>query len=130
MRHQVLLVHEEPTTLYRLVGALDRAGFIGVPAASVRQALDYLQSGGKASVILLDEHAGWSAFRCAQQDDPDLARIPVIAISPLQGSAATQDADEPIEVGLLITIVRRLCRSSAGASYSTTAGHCNQLVAQ
>jgi len=130
VRHQVLLVHEEPATLYRLVGALDREGFIGVPAASGQQALHYLQSGGKASVILLAEQAGWSAFRCAQQDDPDLAGIPVIAISPLQGSPARHDADEPIDVGLLITILRRLCRSSAVASYSTTAGHCNQLVAQ
>ena len=118
MRHQILLVHDEQTTRDGLVAALDKEGFIGIPAESGQQALDYLQSGGKASVILLDEHAGWTAFRRAQQNDPALASIPVIAITPLHGSSATTAEPEPIDVGLLITIVRRLCGSSAGASYS------------
>jgi CheY-like chemotaxis protein len=132
MRHQVLLVHGEPEILCGLVDALDREGFIGVPAASGQQALEYLQNGGKASVILLDECAGWSTFRRAQQDDPELARIPVIAISPLRGSHARHaryDADEPIDVRLLITIVRRLCGSRADASDSTIAGHRHRVVA-
>ena len=122
-------MHEEPSTLHGLVEALDREGFIGVPAAGGQQALEYLQSGGTASVILLDEYAGWSAFRHAQQGDPQLAHIPVIAISPLQGSPARHDDDEPIDVELLITIVRRLCGSQAVASYSTSTGYCNQWVA-
>ena len=120
MRHQILLVHEEQTTRDGLVEALDHAGFIGVPAASSQQALDYLQSGGKATVILLDERAGWIAFRRAQQRDPALASIPVIAITPLQGSWTPLADQEPIDVGVLITIVRRLCSASPDAAYSTT----------
>ncbi len=122
MRHQILLVHEEQATRDELVEALDKEGFIGIPAASRQQALDYLQSGGKASVILLDERAGWIAFRRAQQNDPALASIPVIAITPLQGSSGLL-CGEPIDVGLLITIVRRLCSTSADAAYSKTGMH-------
>jgi len=124
MRPQILLVHEEQATRDGLVEALDDEGFIGIPAVSGQQALDYLQSGGKANVILLDEQAGWPAFRRAQQDDPRLVRIPVIAIRPLQGSPARHDADEPIDVGVLITIVRHLCSSSADAAYSGILGPC------
>lgn len=123
MRHQILLVHEEQATRDGLVEALDKEGFIGIPAASGQQALDYLQSGGKASVILLDEQAGWTAFRRAQQDDPALASIPVIAITPLQGSSSPFGAQEPIDVGLLIKIVRRLCSTSADAAYSKPGAH-------
>jgi CheY-like chemotaxis protein len=119
MRHQILLVHEEQATRDGLVEALDKEGFIGVPAANGQQALDYLQSGGRATVILLDEHAGWTAFRRAQQRDPALASIPVIAISPLQGSSSADH--EPIDVRLLITIVRRLCSNGAATAYSKTA---------
>ena len=125
MRHQILLVHEQQATRDGLVEALDKEGFIGIPAASGQQALDYLQNGGTASVILLDEQAGWTAFRRAQQDDPALASIPVIAITPLQGSAAPHGAREPIDIGLLITIVRRLC-SSADAAYSKSGAHQTQ----
>jgi len=123
MRHQILLVHDEQTTRDGLVAALDKEGFIGIPAESGQQALDYLQSGGKASVILLDEHAGWTAFRRAQQRDPALASIPVIAISPLQGSPEAYTAHELIDIRLLITIVRRLCSSGAGASYPKIGAH-------
>jgi CheY-like chemotaxis protein len=117
MRHQILLVHEDQATRDGLVEALDSEGFIGIPAASSQQALDYLQTGGKVTVILLDEQSGWAAFRRAQQDDPGLASIPVIAITPLQGSSSLC-AREPIDVGLLISIVRRLCSGSADAAYS------------
>jgi hypothetical protein len=74
-------------------------------------------------VILLDEQAGWTAFRRAQQRDPALASIPVIAISPLQRApAAVYAAAEPIDVGLLITIVRRLCSGSSGSAAYPKAG--------
>jgi DNA-binding response OmpR family regulator len=120
MRHQVLLIHEKQATRDGLVDALDNEGFIGIPAASGQQALDHLQRGGHAGVILLDEQAGWTAFRRAQRD-PALASIPVIAITPLRGSSATYGARDPIDVGLLIAIVRRLCDSSpARAACSKT----------
>ena len=72
MRHQIL-IHKAQATREGLVGALDQEGFI--EAASSQQALDYLQNGGKATVILLDEQVGWIAFRRAPQHDPKHASI-------------------------------------------------------
>jgi CheY-like chemotaxis protein len=123
MRHQILLVHEEQATRDGLVAALDNEGFIGIPVVSGQQALAYLQSGGKVSVILLDERAGWTAFRRAQQNDPALAPIPVIAITPLQGSSRLAAARVPIDIGLLITIVRRLCSASPDSDCSKAGTH-------
>ena len=110
MRDQILVVHEEQATRDGLVAALDTAGFMGVPAATGQQALHYLQAGGSASVILLDESAGWIGFRRAQRD-PKLAQIPVIAISPTSS------------VEMLITIVSCLCIHLAEAAGAQTASH-------
>jgi len=121
MRHQILLVHDEQTIRDCLVARFDEEGFFGVPAASGQQVLDYLRRGGHASVILLDEHAGWTTVRRAQQRNPALASIPVIAISPLRGSSPRYAAGAPIDVESLIAIVRRLCSRSADATCFTSA---------
>ena len=123
MRHQILLVHDQQTTRDGLVAALDKEGFIGVPAASGQQALDYLQSGGNPSVILLDEQAGWIAFRRAQQNDAALASIPVIAITPQEGPSVPFSSRDAIDVGLLIRIVRRLCSTSTDAASTRATAH-------
>lgn len=105
--------------------ALDNEGFVGIPAATGEEALEYLQSGGGASVILLDELAGWTAFRRAQERDSKLAQIPVVAMSPLEGPSAVYAAPRrvrgaPIDVETLIMIVRRLCPpSEASARHSS-----------
>jgi len=113
VRHRILLVHDAQSARGCLAEALENAGFIGVPTASGLEALDYLKSGGQASVILLDERAGWSAFHRAQQRDEKLARIPVIAISPLHGRSGEPPGDqETIDVGMLIAIVRLLVEDS------------------
>lgn len=113
VRHQILVVHEEQSTRDSLAEALENAGFIGVPAPSGLAALDYLKNGGQASVILLDERAGWGAFHRAQQRDEKLAHIPVIAISPLHGRSAEPSGDQvPIDVCMLIAIVRLLVADS------------------
>jgi hypothetical protein len=113
VRHPILLVHEERSTRDGLAEALADAGFVGVPAASVTDALDYLKSGGPACVILLDERAGWCAFQGAQQRDQKLGHIPVVAIPPLHRRSGEPPEDqEPIDVDMLIAIVRLLVEDS------------------
>jgi len=91
-------------------------GFMGIPAESAEDAMRYLQSGGEARVILLDERTDWTAFRRAQQHDARLADIPVMAISPLQGSSTMYAPRGRVDVATLVIIVRHLCSSSGTAT--------------
>ena len=117
MRHPILVVQDEQSTRDRIVEVLDNEGFFGIPGASGEEALQYLQSGGGASAILLDELAGWTAFRRAQVRNAKLAHIPVIAMSPLEGPSAVYAVPRgargaSIDIEALIAILRRLCRQS------------------
>jgi len=91
-------------------------GFMGIPAESAEDAMRYLQSGGEARVILLDERTDWTAFRRAQQHDARLTDIPVMAISPLQGSSTMYAPRGRVDVATLVIIVRHLCSSSGTAT--------------
>lgn len=115
MLHPILVVHCQRQTRERVVRALDEAGFVGIPASTGHEALDYLRSGGEATVILrqstVDE--GWTRFAQAQRQDSTLARIPVIALSPLhRRGAQSMSQDEALDVSPLILIVRHLCAGS------------------
>ena len=112
----ILVIHEDQSTRDGIVKTLDSEGFTGIPAESGEAAMRYLQGRGKARVILLDERADWTAFRRAQQHDPRLADIPVMAISPLKGPAAMHAPCEQVDVATLVTIVRHLCSSSTAAA--------------
>ena len=93
MLHPILVVHRQRETRERVVRALDEAGFVGIPASTGHEVLDYLQSGGEATVILrqstVDE--GWTSFAQAQRRDSSLARIPVIALSPLHDASTVHE---------------------------------------
>ncbi len=112
-RNTILVIHEDQSTRDRIVETLDTEGFMGIPAESAEDAMRYLQSGGEARVILLDERTDWTAFRRAQQNDARLADIPVMAISPLQGSSAMYAPRGRVDVATLVVIVRHLCSSSS-----------------
>ena len=114
-RNTILVIHEDESTRGRIVETLDTEGFMGIPAESGEDAMRYLQGGGEARVILLDERADWTAFRRAQQRDPRLATIPVMAISPLQGPSG-MCAPSLVDVATLIMIVRHLCSSTPAAA--------------
>jgi CheY-like chemotaxis protein len=115
-RNPILVIHEDQSTRNRIVETFDTEGFMGIPVESGEDAMRYLQSGGEARVILLDERADWTAFRREQQHDPRLADIPVMAISPLQGPSAKYAPSGWVDVATLVMIVRHLCSSiSAGA---------------
>src|SRR5712691_3765784 len=115
-RNTILVIHDDQSTRDRIVKTLDTEGFMGIPAESGEDAMHYLQGGGEARVILLDERADWTEFRRAQQQDPKLADIPVMAISPLQGPSAMHAPRGRVDVATLVMIVRHLCSSSTAAA--------------
>jgi CheY-like chemotaxis protein len=114
-RNAILVIHGDQSTRDAIVETLDREGFMGIPAESGDVAMRYLQRGGEARVILLDERSDWTAFRREQQHDPRLAEIPVMAISPLQGPSAMYGPRARVDVATLIMIVRHLCTSMTAA---------------
>jgi hypothetical protein len=123
MLHPILVVHRQRGTRDRVVRALDEAGFVGIPASTGHEVLEYLQSGGEATVILHQATAdeGWNRFVHAQRQDSSLARIPVIAISPLhERELQAQRPDEALDVSSLILIVKHLCAASrtTGAQFA------------
>ncbi|HZR24740.1 MAG TPA: response regulator [Vicinamibacterales bacterium] len=123
MQPTVLIIDDDPDLVRLMAKFLKLEGFAPVSAANGREALAYLQSGGEASVILLDlrmpEMDGW-AFRAAQRSDPAIAHIPVIVVSGVDAWSGPQDLEaaavfeKPASFSDVIKTVRRLC-SSKGA---------------
>ncbi len=77
----VLIVDDNPYTREALEAVLSVRGYSAIAAADGLEALDYLRSGGTASLIILDlcmPRMDGYAFRAAQMADPHLAGIPVI----------------------------------------------------
>ena len=111
MLHPILVVHRQQVTREKVVKALDEAGFVGIPASTGHAVLEYLQSGGTATVILREDthDEGWTRFARVQRRDSRLARIPVIALSPLHQRDVYTRHDESVDVSPLIVIVKHLC---------------------
>ena len=93
-------------------------GFQTAAVANGREALEYLHTGSKPHVILLDLMMpvmdGWE-FRRQQQADPELAPLPVIVLSALDASrAGAVDAagfmKKPLDFDRLLELVRTHCR--------------------
>ena len=123
MRNAILVVDSRSASRDELVDALDRAGFVGIPAATGREAMDYLDVGGRASVILLEGSTTgptWASLRDAQRHDATMARIPMIAIAPTAGARefVATDGRQPADVAALVTIVQHLCASYGASSTS------------
>ena len=114
----VLIVEDDEDLRDMMAQMLTIEGFEAATAANGREALDYLHSTAKPSVILLDLMMpvmdGWE-FRRQQKADPELAPVPVIVLSALdQGRAAPVDADaflkKPLDFDRLLGLVRDRCR--------------------
>ena len=128
MNHSVLVVEDHRNIREGLVQALTHEGFVGVPAANGQEALEYLNSGGNASVIVLDLMMpvmnGWT-FRQRQQDDPRLADIPTIVLSGIESRPFGSDMpaailQKPVDLRMLIALVNALCTDAATADDSVT----------
>jgi hypothetical protein len=120
MRHTVLVVADRRWVRDALVRAFDKGGFLARAVASVHASLDYLCSGGLASVILYDGKRPEVActLRGAQDENPALFGIPMIGIWPLSdqsrsGRSGDTASRTPIDTEALLRIVRQLCRRPA-----------------
>ena len=119
MPNTILVIHDQPSVANALLHAFDGCGFSATAVPTADEALDYLCIGGQASVILYDAtrtDTTWLLGR-AQEANPALLRIPLIALSPLSDDRPQRRSDgtgaSTIDLEALLLIVGQLCRSDA-----------------
>jgi two-component system cell cycle sensor histidine kinase/response regulator CckA len=112
----LLVVEDDADIREALDGLLSMEGFRVAGCSNGREALDWLRASPKPDIILLDLMMpimdGWQ-FRVAQKDDPELATIPVLALSAdSTAKAAAIDAEaylkKPVDYDTLIATIDRL----------------------
>jgi signal transduction histidine kinase len=112
----LLVVEDDADIREALDGLLSMEGFRVTGCSNGREALDWLRASPKPDLILLDLMMpimdGWQ-FRVAQKDDPELATIPVLALSAdSTAKAAAIDAEaylkKPVDYDTLIATIDRL----------------------
>jgi CheY-like chemotaxis protein len=116
----VLIVEDDEASREALAEMLRGEGYQVATAANGSEGLGVLSQGVRPAVILLDLMMpgtdGWD-FRARQKRDPQLAAIPVIAIS---AAGRLVDADhsfvKPIQVDQLLTLLRRIVNPSSSSS--------------
>jgi CheY-like chemotaxis protein len=116
-RGPVLLVEDHDRTRDAVEGLLSLQGYAVVTVTDGQEALDYLQRGGPACLIVLDPGLprldGW-LFRERQLAESSLAGIPVVVFSgdpkanPLPGAGFVRKTDP---AGLLDFIDRHCLRN-------------------
>ena len=117
MKGAILVVEDHQNIRDGMIQALSHEGFLGIPAANGKEALDYLTSGGQASVIVLDLNMpvmnGWT-FRQRQRDDPRLAGIPTVVLSAVDSRPFGADTpaailQKPVDFKTLLVLLEALC---------------------
>jgi signal transduction histidine kinase len=112
----LLVIEDDADIREALDGLLSMEGFRVTGCSNGREALDWLRMSPKPDLILLDLMMpimdGWQ-FRVAQKDDPELATIPVLALSAdSTAKAAAIDAEaylkKPVDYDTLIATIDRL----------------------
>jgi CheY-like chemotaxis protein len=113
----VLIVEDDVDTREMLGRFLELEGYRVETACNGRQALDQLEAGSKACVIVLDLMMpvmdGWQ-FRREQARRDSLAKIPVIVVSAAGRERISQiDADaylsKPVDLEELLARIGRYC---------------------
>lgn len=116
-RCPVLIVEDDGDLREMMSQLLTLEGFQAATVANGREALEYLNSGARPDVILLDLMMpvmdGWE-FRRRQQADPAVSDVPVIVLSaldPARAAAVSADAflKKPLDFDRLLTLVRNYC---------------------
>lgn len=116
----VFVVEDDVDTREMLARFLELEGFHVETAANGRQALDRLEAGTPASVILLDLMMpimdGWQ-FRREQARHARLAKIPVIVVSAAGRDRIAQiDADaylsKPVDLEELLARITEYCSAA------------------
>src|SRR5580698_5895308 len=112
----LLVVEDDDDIRETLVSLLSIEGYRVAGCSNGHEALAWLRSSTKPDLILLDLRMpimdGWQ-FRVAQKGDPQLARIPAIALSAdSTAKAAAIDAEaylkKPVDYDTLIATIDRL----------------------
>ena len=109
----ILLVEDDEITRGAIKMVLEWEGYRVDCAANGQEALDYLHSQGKPSLILLDVMMpvlDGEQFREEQKRDPALAQIPVVIVSALEAASWLEAAghiQKPFQVEELLAAIRR-----------------------
>ena len=116
IRGRILLVEDDRAIRGVLAGILEEEGYSVTVAENGRQALDKLRGTAATDLIVLDLRMpvmdGWQ-FRAAQKSDPELAGIPVLAVSA-DGSAQAAAIDaavylrKPLSTDALLRAIGRI----------------------
>jgi len=115
---KVLIVDDDFALRDALCAALEGEGFAVAAVSNGREALEYLRSGARPSLVLLDLMMpimnGWE-FRAEQRQDPELADIPVVVLSAFARSGDEelrgigQFLRKPFQLADLLAAVRAYC---------------------
>jgi len=113
----VLIVEDDADLREMMAQLLSLEGYRTETAANGRDALQYLASGHRPDLILLDLMMpvmdGWE-FRRRQVEDPTIAEVPVVVLSALDAARAadlggTAFLKKPLDFDRLLELVRRFC---------------------
>lgn len=115
----ILLVDDDAFARDTVRELLETIGYSVACACNGLDALKYLQQNPRPDLILCDLMMpvmnGW-VFRIEQQNDPNLAGIPVILFSGIHDAASAAEwlfaqgyLEKPIDVGALMRAVERHC---------------------
>ncbi len=118
---QIMVVEDDPDVRASLEEVLEDADYQPISAANGRDALDRLREcEPKPCVILLDMMMpvmDGREFRSAQQQDPELAEIPVVLLSADARLEQTAEAlkpaaalRKPVDLAALLEAVEKFCR--------------------
>jgi CheY-like chemotaxis protein len=114
----VMIVEDDRDTREMLARFLELEGYVVRQAENGQRALEQLKDDGHASVILLDLMMpvmnGWQ-FRVAQENDPEVARIPVVVVtaagpqSEIPAISADAWVPKPVDFDKLLAAIGPLC---------------------
>jgi len=123
IRPTILLVDDDLDLREAAAEALEDAGYKVVRADDGRRALDEMSRGLRPDLILLDMMMpnldGWG-FRVAQKQMPDIAAIPVVALTAY---ALTEDERNQLDAAEILrkpVALEELMRAVEGVARSTT----------
>jgi two-component system, OmpR family, response regulator CpxR len=115
--HTILVVEDEDESRQALMRILELEGFKAVGACNGVEAMDYLHSSDLPCLIILDllmPVMNGRQFRAALLQSADLAKIPVVVVSSLDSSSASdlgvvRAFRKPLDIDALVRILRENC---------------------
>jgi CheY-like chemotaxis protein len=115
---RILIVDDDADIREALLDVLSDHGYAVSAVSNGREALDYLQTGERPCLILLDlmmPVMNGSQFRTAQLSDPQLRDLPVLVISAgndvdaRSKALAAECMRKPLDLTRLLAVIARHC---------------------